>query len=148
MTKLSGIKAVSFDVDGTLWDFDTVQRNALREALLELESHDADAAAMLSVDTLIETRYRVHEGLRGKTSDLVEIRNESFKQALRETGRPDDALAMRLSDIFFEHRLANAKLFADVRPTLETLAPRYRLGLVSNGNSYPDWLGLEDVKKI
>jgi putative hydrolase of the HAD superfamily len=143
MTKLIGIKAVSSDVDGTLWDFDAVMRRSLRETLLELATRDPEAAAMLDVERMIAIRDRVHEGLRGKTSDLIEIRNEGFKQALRDAGRPDDALAMHLTNVYVKHRWAGMELFADVRPTLKVLARKYALGMLSNGAMSPEDFGLE-----
>ena len=36
MTALSGVTAISFDVDNTLWDFDEVMRGALRAVLEKL----------------------------------------------------------------------------------------------------------------
>ena len=145
MRRLRGVKAVSFDVDGTLWDFDKVMRNALRQTLLELARHCAEAAALLSVKKMIDIRDRVHERLRGRVSDLVEIRNESFKQALIDVRFPNDALATHLSDVYFEHRWAGTELFGDVRPALEALARKYRLGILSNGNSYAEKIGLGDL---
>lgn len=145
MTKFTGIKAVSFDVDGTLWDFDAVMRNGLRETLLELATRDPQAAAMLDVDTLIAIRDRVHDELRDVVVDLNEIRNEGFKQALMDAGRPDDDLAMHLSNVYFKHRWANMELFDDAHPTLEALAQRYAIGIISNGNAYPSDLGLEGI---
>ena len=78
-------------------------------------------------------------------TDLSEIRRESFKQVLREAGRPDDALAARLADLYFRHKSARIRLFDDVRPTLESLAGKYSLGMISNGNSYPESFGLEEL---
>ena len=145
MARPEGIKAISFDVDGALWDFDGVMRRSLGQVLEELDRFDPDAAAMLSVDRIIATRDRTHDDLRGKVSDLYEIRRRSFVRVLVEAGRPDEALAARLGEVYFEHRSANMVLFDDVRPTLEALAPRFTLGIVSNGNSYPEDFGLEDL---
>ena len=145
MTHLTGIKAVSFDVDGTLWDFEAVQSNALREALVELRTHDAEAEAMLSVNTLIDTRDRVQEQLRGRVNDLNELRMESFRRALTDIGRPDEALAARLTAVYFERRDAGRVPFADVGPTLEELAPRYTLGIISNGNTPATELGMDGL---
>ena len=142
MTALSGIKAISFDIDGTIWDFVGMMRSSLATALEELERHDPEAAAMLDVDRMAEIRNEVHEALRGVTPDLVEIRKASFRQALVDVGRPDDALAKRLVDVYFESRWAPSRLFDDVRPAIEALAPKYRLGVISNGNSYPERFGL------
>lgn len=142
MTRLTGIKSITLDVDGTLWDFLGMMRGSLQKALRELERHDPEAAAILDVDKMVETRDRVHIEMRDVTPDLVEIRKASFRQALIDVGRPDDALAERLSDVYFEHRWAPSRPFDDVRPALEALAPRYRLGIISNGNSYPERFGL------
>ena len=103
MTRLPGIKAISFDVDGTLWDFDAVMRRSLEAVLAELARHDAEAAQILDVTTFIEIRDRVHEELRGKITDLNEIRRESFKRVLRDIDKADDSLATRLTDVYFKH---------------------------------------------
>ena len=145
MSKFTGIKAISFDVDGTLWDFDAVMRRALGKTLLELRRVEPEAAAMLDVDRVVAIRERVENELRGAVSDLNEIRLESFRRVLREIGRPDDALASRLCDVYFTHRSAGRELFDDVLPTLDALKHRYTLGLVSNGNSYPKDFGLEGL---
>ena len=145
MTKLSGIKVITFDVDGTLWDFDTVMRRALGEVLNQLKRLDPEAAAMLDVERVIWIRDRAHDELTGKVTNLNEVRVESFRQVLRDAGRPDDALASRLSEIYFEHRDAGRRLFDDVLPTLESLHAKYALGIISNGNSYPQDFGLEHV---
>ena len=143
MTRLSGIRAISFDVDGTLWDFDGTARFALSQVLAELARHDAEAARILDVTTFMEIRDRVHEELRGKITDLNEIRRESFKRVLRDIDRADDSLATRLTDVYFKHRTAGRVLFDDVAPAVEELGRAYTLGLVSNGNSYAEDFGLE-----
>lgn len=143
MTRLSGVKAVSFDVDGTLWDFESVQRRALGEVLRELEGRDPDAAAVLDVERLIETRDRVHEELRGVVVSMNDLRVESFRRTLRDVGRPDEGLGLHLSDVCFQHRNQGQQPFDDVVPVLEAPHPRYTLGILSNGNSYAEDFGLE-----
>ena len=139
------LKAISFNVDGTLWDFDSAARSALGRVLAELERLDPKPAKVLDVATVVEIRDRAHDELRGVVTDLNEIRRESFRHVLREVGRPDDALAARLADLYFRHKNARMRLFDDVRPTLLALSPLYSLGIVSNGNSYPEHLGLENL---
>ncbi|MGZ4600652.1 MAG: HAD family hydrolase [Oryzihumus sp.] len=39
-------------------------------------------------------------------------------------------------------------VYPDVRPALDALAPRHRLGVVSNGNSYPHTLGLGHFREV
>lgn len=139
------MKAISFDADGTLWDFEGVMRSSLGYALRELDKSDHDAAKSLDVDRMIEIRDWVAERLRGKVSDLELVRLEAFKQALREVGRTDDGLAARLTAVYLKHRFEDIKPFSDVLPTLSILKDRYRLGVVSNGNSHPERCGLSGV---
>ncbi len=144
---LAGIRAVSFDVDGTLWDFDMVMRRSLQETLLELGRLRPEGAAGLTVERVIEIRDRVYEERRGSVTDLIAIRREGFREALRVTsgGSNDEELASHLTDVYLHHRYAQEVPFEDVAPTLEALRGRYKLGVLSNGNSYPKQLGLEDV---
>ena len=37
MSSLAAIEAISFDVDGTLWDFELLTRHSLGQVLLEME---------------------------------------------------------------------------------------------------------------
>ena len=145
MTILNGIKAISFDVDGTLWNFESVMRRSLSQVLQELKRIDPVAAAQLDVDLMIDIRERVHTELMGTGKDLVEVRRESLRQILKDVGRPNEEIASRLFDVYFKHRHVTAQLYDDVLPTLESLRGMYTLGILSNGNTYPDQLGLEGV---
>lgn len=145
MTNLSKITAISFDVDGTLWDFETFTRQAIHETLVELSNHDPLAASLLNVDMMIDIRDQTHADLWGTVNDLDVIREESMRRALREVGRPNDELGSHLTRYYFQRRNEVRTLFPDVRPALEQLAPHYNLGLLSNGNSRAKVLGIEDL---
>jgi putative hydrolase of the HAD superfamily len=94
------IAAVSFDGDGTLWDFNKVMRHSLRCVLEELENLDHPAANKLTIEKMISIREKVAEKLKGRTTNLEHIRLEAFQQTLREVGTPDNALARKLNRIF------------------------------------------------
>jgi putative hydrolase of the HAD superfamily len=143
--KFNKIRAVSFDVDETLWDFQTTMRRSLGRVLQELERIDPDAAAMLDIERMVEIRNRVGRELKGKVIDLEAIRHEAFRETLREAGKPDEALASHLNQLYLKYRFKDVKLFDDVLPTLNALRPNYTLGVISNGNTYPKYCGLEDV---
>ena len=59
MTPLSGITTISFDVDGTLWDFEGLSRRALQGALRELAKIDPEAACRLHVERLVAIRNEI-----------------------------------------------------------------------------------------
>jgi phosphoglycolate phosphatase-like HAD superfamily hydrolase len=44
MVRIASVKAISFDGDGTLWDFERVMRHSLQFVLKELERLDLPSA--------------------------------------------------------------------------------------------------------
>ena len=117
MKGLTGIKAISFDTDATLWDFDKVIRHSLRQTLIELRRVDPEEESALDMEKLIRTRKRVFSNLKNRSTDLEQIRFEAFKQSLRDIVRPDDVLALHLNEVYLKHRYGDIELFPDVLPT-------------------------------
>jgi putative hydrolase of the HAD superfamily len=136
------ITTVSFDGDGTLWDFQKVMRHSLSHALGELRRAAPAAAAPLTIETMIAIREEVARELRGKETNLENVRLAAFRKTLEHIGLRDDALAAHLNAVYLKHRFEDIELFADVAPTLDALRGRYVLGLISNGNTYPEHTGL------
>jgi HAD superfamily hydrolase (TIGR01549 family) len=145
MNRNAGIRAISFDADGTLWDFDKVMRHSLEYVLEQLRKIDPRAAARLDTEKMIKIRNRVAERLKGKVTNLEEVRLEAFRQTLKDIGRPNEELAFLLNQVYLKHRFEDIEIFDDVLPTLKVLRHRYSLGILSNGNSYPERCGLENM---
>ena len=62
------IKAISFDADDTLWDWQTAMRHALRCTRDVMESHVPGVSERLSIDRLIAIRDEVAEDLEGSVT--------------------------------------------------------------------------------
>ena len=138
------ISAISFDGDMTLWDFQKVMRHSLKKALAELRRLvPTQRAVDLSVEELIAIRGEVEEEVKGRIWNHEEIRRLSFERTLEIIGRPDRELAAHLNKVYLKHRFEDAELYPDVEPAFDELAPHFKLGLLSNGNSYPERCGLE-----
>jgi len=133
MNKITEIKAISFDADGTLWDFEKVMRHSLHHVLKELKKLDSHAADMLDIEKMIRIRNRAANELKGKVTNLEDIRLKAFRQTLEDIGRPNDALASHLNQVYLKHRFEDIELFNDVLPALKTLRVKYTLGILSNG---------------
>lgn len=139
------ITTVSFDGDATLWDFDKVMRHSLSITLEELRNCIPGKATLdLTVEKMIEIRNTVAAELKGKTVNLEEIRLQAFKRTVEAVGGHDNGLAADLNALYLKHRFEDIELYPDVISTLDTLGQQFSLGLVSNGNSYPERCGLED----
>ena len=140
------IRAVSFDADGTLWDFEGARGRALKATLAELRHRLPGAAtAALTTAQLTATRDAVAEGLYARGATMEAIRRAAFVRTLESLGLPDPTLAAHLTAYYLERRFADIELYPDVRPALAALRATHRLGLLSNGNTYPERCGLGGV---
>ncbi len=139
------ISVISFDGDMTLWDFFKVMRHSLKHTLTELQKRVLTQSALeLTVGEMIVIRNQFAEEVKGKIWNLEEIRCRAFERTLEHVGHPDKDLAAHLNAIYLKHRFEDIELYPDVIPTFDILAPHFKLGLLSNGNTYPERCGLED----
>ncbi len=138
---------VLFDGDGTLWDFETAMRFALAATLDELWARAPGHYDGLTIDRLVTIRDRVARELDGRVNDLTMVRLAAFERALEEDGLPDSALAAELTASFFGHLYRHLALFDETAPALDALAG-HRLGLVTNGTTHPDQVGLGGVFEV
>lgn len=138
------IRMVSFDGDDTLWDFERAMLHGLRMTLEELWVVKPQPDVLgLTVQRLVEVRRQVGRELRGRVASLEAIRLAAFERILEEVGIADPELAVQLTGSYLHHRLAATELFADVLPALDQLGGRYRLALITDGNTPPERCGLE-----
>ncbi len=145
MEKLTGIKAISFDADGTLWDFVKVMRHSLKFVLEAINELDPQAGLKLDIDLMIKIRNKIANELKGIVTNLEDIRLHAFRETLKAVKRPNEELANHLNQIYLKHRFEDIELYDDVLPTLRALKKEYTLGILSNGNSYPERCGLEEM---
>lgn len=135
--------AVSFDADGTLWDFDAVMRNALGIALDAIRDECGRLADGLTVEAMIATRERVAAEHDHQWANLEDIRLRAFEATLHGIGVDDPDLAAKLNARYLHHRFADIELFEDVLPCLDEVAREHAVGLLSNGNTVPERCGLD-----
>ncbi|HLN77362.1 MAG TPA: HAD family hydrolase [Nocardioidaceae bacterium] len=134
---------IFFDGDQTLWDFHTLMRRTLAATIEELRQQAPAVAGDLSVGAFVADREAVAHQLRGKVTNLESVRLAAFNRSLQRLGLPDARLAEHLNDYYLQRRFTGVDLYDDVLPVLETLVREHTVGLLSNGNSYPDRVGLE-----
>lgn len=141
---MGAVTAVSFDADGTLWDFDKVMRNALAITLEELrQRHPGAATSRLTVEEMIAIRDQVAATHRHDWSRLEDIRLAAFAATLEQAGIHDQVLAADLNALYLHHRFDDIELYPDVLACFDAIARGYTIGLLSNGNSYPERCGLD-----
>jgi HAD superfamily hydrolase (TIGR01509 family) len=138
---IARIKAVSLDLDDTLWPiWPTIER---AEKVLHdwLVANAPMAAALFSNPSARqEIRDEVVNRHPELKHDLSSVRRESIRVALYRAGE-NPLLAEQAFDVFFAQR-QRVTLFEDARPALEFLSTRVPLVSVSNGNANLELVGL------
>ena len=123
---------VSFDLDGTLWDFAPMMDGALAAAIISLERHHPELAGRLTVADLHRHRDLVGREMHGT---LEHLRRESMRRALRSVGRDDPELAEWLADELLAARAQVVGVHSDVEPVVDELVARgHVVGAITNGN--------------
>ena len=139
------IRAVTFDADGTLWDFTTAMWGGLIAAVDAFESARPDLRGRLHASDLQAVRDRLAEKIDHRTETLSALRRRSFRVALEELGVSDAPLVEELATCYFRHRYDDLRLFDDASAMIARLSDRYVLGLITNGNSDLDGSRLPGV---
>lgn len=141
MLNLERIRAISLDLDDTLWPiWPTIDR--AEQVLHEWLVLNAPRTAVLfdSPAALRAIRNEMAHQRPDLKHDLSALRLESIRLALGQAG-DDPALAEPAFDVFFDER-QNVTLYPDALPALEFLAARWPLVSLSNGNSDLRRIGL------
>ena len=120
-----GVTTISFDADGTLWDFEKVMRHSLGLSLIELRRLAPACAGLLTVESMMAIRNQVADELRGKGTNLEQVRLAAFQRTLQHIGVSDDVLAAHLNAVYLKHRFEDIQFFDDVLPTLDALPASY-----------------------
>lgn len=138
---MQGIRAITIDLDDTLWAIGPVIRRAetaLREWLVQnvpavVEHHSPEQVSEIRRQVLSDHADMLH--------DLTFIRCE----VLRRMGRAAGVGEHFVDDAFraFDAARNTVDLFPEVAASLESLSRRYTLVAVTNGNARLDKVGID-----
>ena len=125
------IKAVFFDLDGTLCDSDTAWSIAQNETFQRLRKRYPH----VSGETITKAWTTVHQKLfqqldAGKCS-MAEVRDRRFQCLFKELSLPIDKVMEKLSDFFCSCYLTSLYLYDDATVLKELHA--YHVGIITNG---------------
>ena len=138
---MQGIRAITIDLDDTLWDISPVIRRAeaaLRHWLTEnvpevIEMHPPERVSGIRREVIRDHADMLH--------DLTFIRCEVLRRMGQAAGVGDGFVA----DAFhaFDVERNTVELFPEVADSLESLSRRYTLVAVTNGNARLDQVGID-----
>jgi putative hydrolase of the HAD superfamily len=134
---MPAIKLVTFDLDNTLWDVDTVVRKAEQRMRDWLSERIPDFNERFPPTALAEIRNAVLATEPALRHDLSRLREAVLFEAIGRCGyaeREARAQASAAFQVFYEARHEVA-YFPGALETLANLAGRFRLAALTNGNA-------------
>jgi putative hydrolase of the HAD superfamily len=141
------IRAVTLDLDDTLWPCEPTLVRAERLALEWLTERVPEVIAPWSIERLRERRMAIHAARPELKHDFVAIRRLALQEVFRAAGADDARSAEIIEgalDVYMTAR-HQVELYPEVRACLERLSTQYRIASLSNGNACLVQIGLDHL---
>ena len=141
------IRAITVDLDDTLWPCEPTLLRAERLVLEWLTERVPDVMRSWSIERLREHRMRLHAAHPEFKSDFVAIRRLALQEVFRAAGADgaqDRHIIEESLNVYMAAR-NQVDLYPEVRACLGRLSARYRVASLSNGNACLVQIGLDHL---
>lgn len=137
----SDIRALTLDLDDTLWPVSPVIARAEQAMRRWLEHHAPATASAFDASALRQLRAEVEQAHPLLRHDLSALRRKTLQRAVAVAGEPA-ALADAAFEVFFAAR-QQVEFYPEALEALQRLAARYPLWSLSNGNADLQRVGID-----
>lgn len=131
---MKGYRHIFFDLDNTLWDFETNSRETL---LLLFEKHSLHKLGIPSFEFFhekyMERNILLWEQYRMNKIDKETLRGKRFEFTFWDMGLDPESVPKGLSQDYSHAGPRASKLFPQAKETLHYLSEKYKLHILSNG---------------
>jgi len=134
------IRAITLDLDDTLWEIGPVIRRAEAELWEWLSGHYPRIPQRVSQDHLVEIRAGLAAEHPGMSHDFRFLRKLALARVALMAGYSTDLVEPAFE--VFDAARNRVEFFPDVLPVLEVLASQYRLIALTNGNASLQRIGV------
>jgi putative hydrolase of the HAD superfamily len=128
------IKTIFFDLDHTLWDFESNSTEALLDLIDENNIHSRMTG---EVDTFIQRYKQINhvywEAYRKGEMEKSELRIGRFRDSLSEFGIDDPNVHEKFAQGYIQISPEKTNLFPHAIETLEYLSEKYPIFIITNG---------------
>ena len=138
-----GIRTITLDLDDTLWEIGPVIRRAERCLHDWLAENYPRIVEMHASEHIVELRAQVVGEFQERSHDLTFVRRTVLARMGIAAGYGDDFVEEAFA--VFDKERNTVELYPETRPALESLARRYTLVAVTNGNARLDRIGIDDL---
>lgn len=140
---MNNIRAITLDLDDTLWAIHPVIRRAEERLYDWMSSHYPRITELFAPDDLSDVRAAVIAEHRDRLHDLTFLRRRILARLGDAAGYGDSYVDEAFA--VFSAARNDVELFPEARPALESLADRYVLIAVTNGNADLEKIGIRDL---
>jgi putative hydrolase of the HAD superfamily len=141
------IRAITLDLDDTLWPCEPTIQRAERLAHEWLAARAPEVIAPWPIERLRERRLAIHAARPELGYDFVAIRRLALQEVFRDSGAGDAQSAEIIEGMLDVYMTARneVELYPEVLACLERLSTRYRIASLSNGNACLVQIGLDHL---
>lgn len=132
-TVINSIKAVSFDLDDTLWDCSSVIQLAEQVCHDWLAKHADRAAGSAYRSTMMQHRQQILTEQPELAGDVTQLRKNMLIRTLEQHGYTSD-VAHAAFEVFYQAR-SQVQLYSGCNELLEGLRGKYKVAAITNGNA-------------
>lgn len=134
------IRAVTFDLDDTLWPFPPIGERIEQRLHEWLEQHAPRTADLFPIHRMRQLRHQVDLEHPQHAHDLSMLRRLTIERALAESGE-DTALTDAAFEVFYSER-NKVDFYPDALDAVRRIARLYPIASLSNGNADLERIGL------
>ena len=140
---MADIRAITLDLDGTLWPIWPVIEAAERDTLEWFAEHAPRVTEEHTIDSMRAVRTDIISERPDIAHDMGALRLEVFRKVVADHHYPD-AMAQAAYDVFYQTR-CRVEPYAEVLEVLAAWSGRYALAAVTNGNADLQRTSLADL---
>jgi len=139
------IRALSFDLDNTLWEIEPVIRRAEETLWSWLSEHYPAIPDCIEADGLVALRQQTIDEFHHKAHDLRFVRKKMLQRMAERAGY--DAGLVEPAFKVFDIARNEVELYADVLENLQALTSGFSLVALTNGNADLVRIGIDQFFK-
>ncbi|MEE9333500.1 MAG: HAD-IA family hydrolase [Granulosicoccaceae bacterium] len=141
IANLKQVKAISFDLDDTLWDCASAIRGAERSCYEWLVKYAPRVTESVDADALLRRRRQVLEHQPELVGDVTRLRKTMLEQTLAEFDYGSEVAAAAFNAFYLAR--SQVQLYEGCIDLLEGLSPQYLVAAITNGNADLSLVGID-----
>jgi putative hydrolase of the HAD superfamily len=127
------LKHLFFDLDRTIWDYETNSKETLDDLFSHYLQGKADGDEHIFTEVFREENTTLWDLFTANKIDKKTLREERFHRTIMRMGIDNRALAIQMEDHYLEHTPSKKRLLPGAVETLDKLSEKYILHIITNG---------------